>query len=269
MCSSDLAQQYDRVIAARDLMWHRGPDDAGVFSSDHACLGARRLSIIDLSAAGHQPMVSADRTRVLVFNGEIYNHEALRAELEPDFTFGSRTDSEVILHGYRRWGGAELVRRLDGMFAFAIWDATARILFAARDRVGMKPFFFHQDGRSLHFASTLNALLALLPSTPELDPTAIDAFLVYQTVPAPLSVFRGVRQLSPATFLEFHAESGRCRIERYWSVSYARKTAEAEADVIEHTDQLVRNAVRRRLESDVPVGIFLDRKSTRLNSSHT
>lgn len=251
------AATHDRLVAARDLMWHRGPDDAGVHCTDRACLAARRLSIIDLSAAGHQPMVSADRTRVLVFNGEIYNHAALRAELEPDFVFTSRTDCEVILHGFRKWGGEGLVRRLDGMFAFALWDESTRTLFAARDRVGKKPFFFQHEGRTLHFASTLNALLALLPVTPEVDPAAIDAFLVYQTVPAPLSVFRGVRQLSPAHFLEFDAETGRCRIERYWTVSYAQKTAESEEEVVDHVDALVRTAVRRRLESDVPVGVFL------------
>ncbi len=251
------AEARDRLITARDLMWHRGPDDAGVWTSDQACLGARRLSIIDLSAAGHQPMVSADGMRVLVFNGEIYNHRELRAELEPGCVFTTGTDFEVLLHGYRRWGGEGLVRRLDGMFAFAIWDASTRTLFAARDRVGKKPFFFRCDGRTMHFASTLNALSALLPGTPDVDPAAIDAFLVYQSVPAPLSVFRGVQQLPPAHFLEFHAERGDYRSGRYWSVSYARKTTESEQEVLEHVDALVRTAVRRRLDSDVPVGIFL------------
>ena len=251
------AEFRDRLVVARDLMWHRGPDDAGVWSSDRACIGARRLSIIDRSAAGHQPMVSADGTLVLVFNGEIYNHRDLRKELEPGCVFTSGTDFEVLLHGYRRWGGEGLVRRLDGMFAFAIWDASTRTLFAARDRVGKKPFFFHRDGRTMHFASTLNALTALLPGMPAVDPVAIDAFLVYQSVPAPLSIFRGVRQLLPAHFLEFHADRDDCRIERYWSVSYAQKTAESEEEVVEHTDALVRTAVRRRLEADVPVGIFL------------
>ncbi len=247
----------ERLVAARDLMWHRGPDDAGAWCSDLACIGARRLSILDLTPDGHQPMVSADRTRVLVFNGEIYNHHALRAELERDFTFTTRTDGEVILHGYRKWGGEALVRKLEGMFAFAIWDASTRTLFAARDRVGKKPLFYRHEGRSIHFASTLNALVALLPGTPEVDPAAIDAYLVYQTVPAPLSVFRGVRQLAPAHFLEFTLERGDLRIERYWSVSYAHKTQETEEEVVAHVDALVRTAVRRRLEADVPVGVFL------------
>src|ERR1019366_9053642 len=113
------AQSRDQLLAARELMAHRGPDDAGVWAGEHACLGACRLSIIDLSAAGHQPMVSDDRRRVLVFNGEIYNFRALRRDLEGEFTFRSRSDGEVILHGYRKWGFPGLLARLDGMFAFA------------------------------------------------------------------------------------------------------------------------------------------------------
>jgi asparagine synthase (glutamine-hydrolysing) len=247
----------ERLIAARELMWQRGPDDAGVWAGEHACIGARRLSIIDRSNAGHQPMVSADRRRVLVFNGEIYNFRDLRRELERDFPFRSNTDGEVILHGYKRWGLRGLLDRLDGMFAFALWDEDRRTLCAARDRAGKKPFFFQHQGRSLFFASTVNALLELLPGTPGIDPQAVDAFLVYQAVPAPRSIFRGVSQLLPAHTLVFSSDTGSCVIERYWDVSYATKTRESEAEVIEHVESLARDAVRKRLESDVPVGIFL------------
>ncbi|MGH7654206.1 MAG: asparagine synthase (glutamine-hydrolyzing), partial [Gemmatimonadaceae bacterium] len=247
----------ERLVDARELMWQRGPDDAGVWAGEHACLGARRLSIIDRSNAGHQPMISDDRRRVLVFNGEIYNFRDLRTELERDFPFHSHTDGEVILHGYRRWGLRGLLDRLDGMFAFALWDEDRRTLFAARDRAGKKPFFFRHQGRSLHFASTLNALLDLLPGTPALDPQAVDAFLVYQAVPAPRSIFRDVAQLLPAHSLVFSLDAGTCTIERYWDVSYATKTRESEPEVIEHVESLAREAVRKRLESDVPVGVFL------------
>jgi asparagine synthase (glutamine-hydrolysing) len=251
------AQSRERLVAARELMWQRGPNDAGVWAGEHACLGARRLSIIDLSSAGHQPMLSEDRRRVLVFNGEIYNFKQLRRELESDCRFHSNSDGEVILHGYRRWGLRGLLDRLDGMFAFALWDEDRRMLFAARDRTGKKPFFFRHQGRSLHFASTLNALLDLLPALPPLDPHAIDAFLVYQAVPAPMSVFRGVAQLLPAHFMAFSSDTGGCEIERYWNVSYATKTRESEAEVLEHVESLARDAVKKRLESDVPVGVFL------------
>lgn len=251
------AASRERLVAARDLMWHRGPDDAGEWTSSEACLGARRLSIIDLSTASHQPMVSDDQQLVLVFNGEIYNFRELRSELEGAFHFRSRGDGEVILHGYRAWGLDGLLRRLDGMFAFAIWDVKARLLAAARDRAGEKPFFYLQNGRSFHFASTLNALLALTPDTPAVDPHAVDAFLVYQMVPAPLSIFRGVRQLVPAHAITFSLETGDCRVQRYWAVSYAKKTTETESEIVDHVESLVRTAVRRRLESDVPVGVFL------------
>ncbi len=251
------AASRDRLVEARDLMVNRGPDDAGVWTGAHACLGARRLSVIDLSSAGHQPMPSDDGRRVLVFNGEVYNFHELRRQLEPEFHFRSRTDGEVILHGYRKWGFDGLLQRLDGMFAFALWDEDLRTLFAARDRAGKKPFFYLHNGRTLQFASTLNALLAMLPGSPAIDPHAVDAYLVYQAVPAPLSIFRGIRQLSPAHALTFSAESGACTLRRYWDVSYARKTTESEAEVIAHVEMLARAAVRKRLESDVSVGVFL------------
>ena len=222
------AQSRERLVSARELMWQRGPNDAGVWAGEHACLGARRLSIIDLSSAGHQPMISDDRRRVLVFNGEIYNFQDLRRELQGSCEFRSHTDGEVILHGYRVWGLPGLLNRLDGMFAFALWDEDRRMLFAARDRAGKKPFFFRHQGRSLHFASTLNALLDLLPGTPDLDPHAVDAYLVYQAVPAPMSIFSGIAQLLPAHSLVFSSDTGECKVERYWDVSYAKKTRESE-----------------------------------------
>ena len=137
-------QMKERVLRAADVMSHRGPDDWGVYTDDYAALGFRRLAIIDLSPAGHQPMVSPDGNTVLVFNGEIYNYLELRKELEPTFPFVSHTDSEALLNGYRAWGWEELLRRIDGMFAFAIWDKRARRVHMARDRAGKKPLFYAQ-----------------------------------------------------------------------------------------------------------------------------
>src|SRR5215203_370948 len=140
------------------LMRHRGPDDTGLWSAKGAMLGLRRLAILDLSAAGHQPMLSRDGRLALVFNGEIYNHRELRRELEITYPFRSQTDSEVLLAGFTAWGWEGLLRRIDGMFAFAIWDDRSQTLYAARDRVGKKPFFYALTPNGLIFASTLNAL---------------------------------------------------------------------------------------------------------------
>jgi len=250
-------QIAERVKRGARLMLHRGPDDWGVHTAGEATLGFRRLAIIDLSPAGHQPMVSQDGSAVLVFNGEIYNFLELRKELEPDYPFVSQTDSEVLLNGYLAWGWDELLRRIDGMFAFAIWDARAQRLHIARDRVGKKPLFYAQASRGLSFASTLNALLELHPSRPGLDPLAIDAYLTYQAVPAPLTVFEGIRQLPPAHSLTYETETRKLKVERYWDVRYTPKLKLSEPDLLEKLDGLLRKAVRQRLMSDVRLGAFL------------
>jgi asparagine synthase (glutamine-hydrolysing) len=246
-----------RFAAARDIMVHRGPDDAGAWEAPGVMLGSRRLAIQDLSAAGHQPLVSSDGRRAITFNGEIYNFPALRKELARHVAFMSHTDTEVLLHGYRHWGFRGLLDRIDGQFAFAIWDADRRTLHAARDRAGKKPFFYMHEGRALYFASMQMALLEMLAKTPDVNPHGIDAYLVYQAVPSPLSIFQNVRQLPPAHALTFNADTSAIRVERYWSVSYRSKTAESETEVIEHVTQLARDGVRKRLISDRPVGVFL------------
>ncbi|HWJ21585.1 MAG TPA: asparagine synthase (glutamine-hydrolyzing), partial [Gemmatimonadaceae bacterium] len=247
-----------RLVHARDLMAHRGPDAAGVWSADRVRLGFRRLSILDVSEDGHQPMVAADGRTALVFNGEVYNFRELRAELARAHEFRSWSDAEVVLHGYAAWGWDELLRRLDGMYAFAIWDARTRTLRAARDRVGKKPLFYRHAGGALLFASTLNALRELLPGAPAVDPVALDAFLTYQAVPAPLTIFGGVSQLPPAHALTFSADTGTLSLSRYWDLPFAPKRPRAsEAEVLDDLDALARAAVRRRLASDVPLGAFL------------
>ncbi|HVZ49331.1 MAG TPA: asparagine synthase (glutamine-hydrolyzing) [Gemmatimonadaceae bacterium] len=247
----------DRIVAARELMHHRGPDDAGVWEAPGAVLAARRLSIVDLTPAGHQPMVSADGRCAIVFNGEIYNHRELRRELERDVRFVSHADTEVVLHGYRRWGLRGLVDRLDGMFAFAVWDGDRRELAAARDRAGKKPLFYRHTGHEFAFASVANALMHLHDGPLEVEPHAVDAFLVYQAVPAPLGIFRGMRQLAPAHILRFEADTGACRVERYWHLSYRDKVRQPVREIVDEVERLARNAVRKRLVADVPVGMFL------------
>ena len=226
------AGERERVERANARMMHRGPDDGGMWPGDGCCLGARRLAIIDLSAAGHQPMASADGRHVIVFNGEIYNFEHLRAALGSGVSFRGRSDTEVLLHAVRVWGFDETVRRAHGQFALAVWDTERRTLRAARDRAGKKPFFYAHEGASFAFASTLNALLELLPTRPRVNALAIDAYLTCQAVPAPLSVWQGVQALPPAHWLAFDATTGSCRIERYWDVSYAKKTSMTEEEVL-------------------------------------
>lgn len=243
--------------AARDRMAHRGPDDAGSYRDGPVCLGARRLAIIDLSPDGHQPMLTADGELAVAFNGEIYNFLELRGQLRDRFPFRSQADTEVLLHGYRAWGWQGLLRRIDGMFAIAIWDRAARVLHLARDRVGKKPLYYAQAGGGLYFASTLDALLPLLPARPELDPRAVDAFLVYQAVPAPMTIFAGVRHLPPGHEARFALDGGRLELAPYWDVSYAEKLRIREPEALEQVERLIQQAVRRRLISDVPLGCFL------------
>jgi asparagine synthase (glutamine-hydrolysing) len=251
-------QSEERVAFARDIMIHRGPDDAGLDRIGLALLGFRRLAILDLTPAGHQPMLNSDRSVGLVFNGEIYNFQELRQELQSSYKFHSHSDTEVILNGYLEWGWEEMLRRIDGMFAIAIWDNRTRTLYGARDRVGKKPFFYHTSENGFIFSSTLNSLRALLEGTPKVNPAALDAYLTYQAVPAPLTMFEGVHQLLPAHQFVYRLDSQHLEISRYWDVDYDQKFSDkSEADVLDELDDLIHQAVRRRLVSDVPLGAFL------------
>src|SRR5919106_1349837 len=186
--------------AALDIMEHRGPDDRGVWAGEGVVIGSRRLSIIDL-AGGHQPIWNEDDTTCIVCNGELYNFLDLRPELEArGHTFRTKSDSEVILHAYEEWG-AEALRRLNGMFAFAIWDQKARTLFVARDRIGEKPLYYFLDDRRLVFASEIKAILED-PSIPrELDPAGLGNYLAFGHSVAPRTMYRGIWKLPPGHHL--------------------------------------------------------------------
>ncbi len=226
---------------------HRGPDDAGVWEGEGAHLGQSRLSIVDLSSAGHQPMELGDL--VLVYNGETYNHEALRVELGG--RYHSTTDSETILHLFREHGDG-CVRYLTGMFAFAIWDRQRRRLFVARDRLGIKPLHYWIEGGRLAFASEIKALMEL--GTPAIDRTAIRDLFTYRHIPAPKTVYEGIRKLPPAHTLVW--QDGRVEIERYWKPEVSSKiTDPREAE--EGLDAVLKTVMPEHLMSDVPVGVFL------------
>ncbi len=253
-----------RVRAMADRIAHRGPDDFGVrvFRTGDvtAGLGQRRLSIIDLSPAGHQPMQSpSGRDIWITFNGEVYNFLELRPELESKgFRFRSGTDTECVLAAYEIWGAA-CVERLGGMFAFAIWDGEKGELFCARDRLGKKPFLYWHDGPRFAFGSELGALAALEQMPRAFDEQGVAAYFSLGFVPGELSILSAVRKLPPASRLTLR--NGRVQIDRYWNpIDAARRTTRRDAkdeELIDELDGLLRRATRRRMIADVPLGAWL------------
>jgi asparagine synthase (glutamine-hydrolysing) len=242
------------VIRMCDAIAHRGPDDWGTLVEGGVGLGMRRLSIIDI-AGGHQPLTNEDGSVVVVFNGEIYNHESLHQELVArGHQFRSRADTEVLVHLYED-EGERMLQRLRGMFAFAIWDRRRRRLLLARDHFGQKPLFFTEDGGRIAFASEIKALLADQPGLATLDPFALDQYLTLRFVQPPDTFFQRVRSLPPAHFLIW--EDGASRIERYWDLPYAPKWTYPEEEILDRIDELLAETVRLHLTSDVPVGAFL------------
>ena len=234
---------------------HRGPDARGLHLDDGVGLGIQRLRVVDL-VTGDQPIHNEDRTVTVVLNGEIYNFGELRRRLRASgHELTTEGDTEVIVHLYEELGPA-CVRELHGMFAFALWDSRRRQLMLARDRVGKKPLFYCERAGTLSFASELGALMADSEVPREIDHHAIDAYLTYGYVPAPMSVFAAVRKLMPASTLVYR--DGRAQIERYWSLDYAHKQApRTEQELREEIRAGIRKAVARRMVADVPMGAFL------------
>ena len=244
----------DRMCAA---LIHRGPDDQGVYVAPFIGLGQRRLSIIDLSKKAAPPLPNEDESLWVVFNGEIYNFENLRKFLEErGHRFRSATDTEVILHLYEEYG-IDCVHHLQGMFAFAIWDSRKKVLFAARDRLGKKPFYYARNGSSLVFGSEVSALLAHPAVSNNPDWVSLGIYLTKQCVPSPRTAFTGVNKLPPGHYL-ICKEDGTLGVTQYWSPPYFPEKPEQQAeDVEEQTLALLRECVRQRLVADVPLGAFL------------
>ena len=241
--------------AMTERMRHRGPDGGGVWTAGCIGLGARRLSIIDV-AGGAQPMANESGSVRVVFNGEIYNHRELRAELlAKGHRFRSECDTEVVVHLYEELGAAFL-DRLNGMFAVAVWDADRRSLTLARDRLGIKPLFYFVSSSSIVFASELHALL-LHPGVPrEVDPRALHLYMNHEFVPAPRTMIDGVKKLLPAEVLTVSG-NGSLNRRLYWRCRYQPKSELDEADAAEALAERLARAVRRQLVSDVPLGAFL------------
>ncbi len=243
------------VEAMTASLVHRGPDDEGSYVEGPVGLGFRRLSIIDL-AGGHQPMSDRDGAVWVVFNGEIYNFPELKSELESHgHVFQTRSDTEVIVHGYKQWGD-DVFNHLNGMFGVAIWDVRNERLLVARDPFGIKLIYYQvADGR-LRFASEMRGVLAGGSDEPEVDPLALNLFLRYRFTPSPHTIVKGVRKLAPGTMLT--VERGVCRTRRWYQYRpepFARPKSDAE--VVDDLRELYKSALRRHLLSDVPVGLLL------------
>jgi len=248
-------EQAVRVAAMLSTIAHRGPDDEGVWGDEQAMLGHRRLSIIDTSAAGHQPMLSACGRYVLTYNGEIYNYLEIRQELVREgLQFRSQSDSEVLLAAFQAWGDA-CVRRFNGMWAFAIWDRQSRRLFVSRDRFGEKPFYYVMTGETLWFASEIKALLAVGIAERKVNPAALADFAADRISDhTPATFFANVMQLPPAHSGWF--ASGKLATSRYWSLPETRD-APVSMDFAGEVGELLEDSIRLRLRSDVDVGVLL------------
>ena len=243
------------VKAMTDRMSHRGPDGEGQWSNGSVCLGHRRLSIIDLSGGG-QPMHSADGQMTVTFNGEIYNYAELKEQLTAlGGQFQTSSDTEVILEGYRIWG-PDCLARFDGMFAFALWDNQQRRLFCARDRFGKKPFFYTVQQGRLYFASELTGIEQLRHLSLTMNPQAVMRYLAYEYVPTPHSVYTEVQSLPPSHMLLL--QDGNLSISRYWDMPMPDESDKrSDNELCEELRFLLSRAVRRRMVSDVPLGVFL------------
>ncbi len=244
----ELIERMNRAIS------HRGPDGEGMLLDGEVALGHRRLSIIDVGGGG-QPIGNEDGRIQIVFNGEIYNFIELRNELEGfGHTFRTRSDTEVIVHAYEQWGTA-CVKRFNGMFSFAIWDKPQRKLFIARDHLGIKPLYYIQIGNQLLFASEIKSLLQHPACPREVDHEALAELFTFRYVPSPKTLFSGIKKLPPGHWLQ--TSKADFKIERFWNTIPQVRTNWNEADLIAEYQDLLENAVKLQLRSDVPLGLFL------------
>ena len=251
----DPKKRVDKTVLRRmcDAIIHRGPDDDGQMVADSIGLGMRRLSIIDL-ATGQQPLSNEDRSVTIVFNGEIYNYLEIRKDLEKlGHRFRTASDTESIVHGYEAWG-ERVCEHLNGMFGFALWDHRDKKLFLARDRLGIKPLYYYQDGEKFLFGSEIKSILQHPNLRKTIDPVALNNFLTFEYIPSPRSIFKEIRKLEPGHWLIW--KNGQLKTESYWQLIPEEKPWE-ENDAREKLACLLEDSVRLRLVSDVPLGAFL------------
>jgi asparagine synthase (glutamine-hydrolysing) len=252
------AESLNRARYSRDILSHRGPDQAGEWFTDEVYLGHRRLSIIDLSETGKQPMFDREETVSIMVNGEIYNHKVLRKELESKgHVFYSSSDCEGVVYGYKEWGLQKLAQKLEGMYVAIIYDSKTRELHIIRDRVGIKPLYYFYDGTRFAFASELKALQGWLgQDTLELDKSAILDFLTYRFIPAPKSAYKNIFKLSAASTLSFQLDSSKLTERKYWLLETENRVG-SDKQFSEELIGLLEESVTEQLMSDVPLGFLL------------
>ena len=241
------------------LFAYRGPDDKGLWQNAEksVCLGHRRLSIIDTSHSGHQPMIDPESQCVLIFNGEVYNYLEIRKQLEAEgYTFSTKTDSEVILKSYLAYG-KDCVHRFNGMFAIAIWDPRQQHLFMLRDRLGIKPFYYYLDDETLIFASETKAINQALGRKASVDNGLIDSYMSFGYIPGENTLQTGVKRLMPGHMAVYKPGTRNFQVEQYWDIPFGTEEDLGEEYYLEKTGNLINSAIDLRLRSDVPLGIFL------------
>lgn len=247
----------DNFILMRDTLSHRGPDDAGVlFDGDKTALGHRRLSIIDLTEKGRQPISNEDETIWIIFNGEIYNFKTIKKALT-GHTFKSNTDTEVIIHAYEQWGIEKTLEKLNGMFAFCIYDKNVNKVFCARDRVGIKPLVYYYDDETLIFSSEIKAVLKSDFVKVDINKDALYDFFIYRYIAHPNTIYDRIFKLEPGVYLEFDINSFNSKKVRYWDLNQERFLKNSESEMIEKIESLIIDSVRQRLVADVEVSTFL------------
>jgi len=246
--------EVDVLRRMRDIMTHRGPDEEGLYLNDTIGFGHRRLSIIDLKT-GQQPICNEDKTVWIVSNGELYNHQEIRKQLEAKgHGYYTQSDTETIVHAYEEYGTA-CVQEFNGMFAFAIWDSNKDMLLLARDRLGQKPLYYSVDDEKLIFASEIKSILEYPDVERKIDIEALNLYLTFLYVPAPWTMFNGIKRLPPGHLLTCKGKE--IQIEKYWDVVYRSSDTRDEGHYIGGIRRKLTKSVERRLMSDVPLGVFL------------
>ncbi|RAP31785.1 asparagine synthase (glutamine-hydrolyzing) [Candidatus Marinamargulisbacteria bacterium SCGC AG-414-C22] len=249
--------ELKQSLLALNALAHRGPNDTHYWYDNKIFSGHRRLSIIDLSSKGKQPFT--DNEVITTTNGEIYNYKELKNELEHDFKFYSNSDSEVILHGYKKWGLKKLVKKIDGMYAGSIYDIKKQKVFLFRDRCGIKPLYYSCPSINFSWASELKSLELLLKKTKlEIDKTALYDFFTYLYIPSPKTLFKKIYKLPPAHFLEYDIKTNRITIEKYWKIKKINSYNNLdEKEITSKLKQLISDSIKKHSISDVPIGSFL------------